>query len=1319
MQTNTRMMEMRLGVILGAIWLLALPATSTPIQESDDSKLLQVTIPTPPQVSATLGGSLTLPCLVSLSQPPPTPSTAGRRAVLSVPRVKWSVLSEGRDTEILVARGDRVKVSEVYRGRASLLSYAVSPADLSLQLDAMGYNDTGFYRCEVQQGLEDAHDAVQVKVKGVVFHYRDASSRYAFTFDQALDACEEIGARVATPEQLLAAYRSGYEQCDAGWLSDQSVRYPIQMPREGCFGDMDGQPGVRNYGLLEPDELYDVYCYVENIEGEVFHGSAPQRFTLWEAKAFCQDQWTELATTAQLYAAWNDGLHHCSPGWLADGSVRYPIVVPRERCGGGEPGVRTVYRFSNQTGFPEPHTQQDVYCFRSNNGPLTDSPHAFQATEPHGVEDHDLDDPLEEVIASKGTFQEQNPAGRPSGPESQSPSPGEEYLTVSRDPTEEPHPSATVPSQIEPPAVASSYPASYHPSPEEHPLTTPPLPSTHQYLGGDGTPTYGPSLETDGDVTTTQTDEDMTTKHTDEDVTTLHTDEDVTTLHTDVDMTTYETDGDVTTHETDEDMTTLHTDEDMTTPHTDGDVTTHNADGDVTTLHTGEGVTTHEADGDVTTLHTDEDVTTHDADGDVTTHEADGDVTTVHTDGDVTAVEAEGDVTPVTEESPSLPVSLEESDSTSPGDTSEPTATPDHFENTPETATVATALAIGTLDATETHNTETQGHGADEESGEEEEDHHTLADIHQEHVSEAHTPSPLPPLLSGPTTAEHPLTEEGGSEEEPLSSRPDESAVPLGASHDQTPEESSGSAAQDSTPQPGPENHFTTLHYISTMGLTSVLSGSLSPSAGGVEDSSQHESGFTQTPEGGVVVGRVQDMEQEVLSERVEVLLGGEQDPLKEAVEHSSGGEGSAEVSGGALGESSGMEPEEGSLMEEQTPVAVTDGGGGASETPDSEESFTESSVTLLPDDLTLTSEAAFTGRTPTPTAPQETRSDVEYSAEPPVTVETGLADDITDEDHEEDATMMMDSTSLEQRHSETPSPRPIDAYYAGWTAEDVKEEVEQEESYTHSASPTTRHDGGDIDHCVEDSCLNGGTCVDREPRVCVCLPSYGGNLCQTDLNACDMGWEKFQGVCYRHFSKRQGWEVAEQHCRMLGANLVSIMSPEEQDYVNDKYKEYQWIGLNDRTIEGDFRWSDGNPLLYENWYRGQPDSYFLSGEDCGVIVWHEGGQWSDAPCNYHLSYTCKKGPSSCGAPPEVLNAKVFGKERSRYETHAMVRYYCTEGFLQRFDPVIKCLISGQWEGPQITCTEHSEQLVPNQKPLEGYSALSGAPVDLSDHHSE
>lgn len=99
------------------------------------------------------------------------------------------------------------------------------------------------------------------------------------------------------------------------------------------------------------------------ISGKVFYESTSKRFTLAEAKAYCEHQGAQLASTSQLYAAWNDGLDHCSPGWLADGSVRYPIVNPRERCGGPEPGVKTVYRYSNQTGFPEPLSRYDAYCF--------------------------------------------------------------------------------------------------------------------------------------------------------------------------------------------------------------------------------------------------------------------------------------------------------------------------------------------------------------------------------------------------------------------------------------------------------------------------------------------------------------------------------------------------------------------------------------------------------------------------------------------------------------------------------------------------------------------------------------------------------------------------------------------------------------------------------------------------------------------------------------------------------------------------------------------------------------------------------------------
>ncbi|KAI1229907.1 Brevican core protein, partial [Lamprotornis superbus] len=100
----------------------------------------------------------------------------------------------------------------------------------------------------------------------------------------------------------------------------------------------------------------------------IFLETAPERFTLEEAAQRCRALGAELASPGQLYAAWNAGLDACNPGWLADGSVRYPIVTPRERCGGALPGVKTIFLFRNQTGFPDAQSRYDAYCFRGKEG---------------------------------------------------------------------------------------------------------------------------------------------------------------------------------------------------------------------------------------------------------------------------------------------------------------------------------------------------------------------------------------------------------------------------------------------------------------------------------------------------------------------------------------------------------------------------------------------------------------------------------------------------------------------------------------------------------------------------------------------------------------------------------------------------------------------------------------------------------------------------------------------------------------------------------------------------------------------------------------
>lgn len=50
-------------------------------------------------------------------------------------------------------------------------------------------------------------------------------------------------------------------------------RYPITDPRPGCTGDLLNRPGVRTYGIRDPAEKYDVYCFIDKLNGKLLKRS--------------------------------------------------------------------------------------------------------------------------------------------------------------------------------------------------------------------------------------------------------------------------------------------------------------------------------------------------------------------------------------------------------------------------------------------------------------------------------------------------------------------------------------------------------------------------------------------------------------------------------------------------------------------------------------------------------------------------------------------------------------------------------------------------------------------------------------------------------------------------------------------------------------------------------------------------------------------------------------------------------------------------------------------------------------------------------------
>jgi len=122
-------------------------------------------------------------------------------------------------------------------------------------------------------------------------------------------------------------------------------------------------------------------------------------------------------------------------------------------------------------------------------------------------------------------------------------------------------------------------------------------------------------------------------------------------------------------------------------------------------------------------------------------------------------------------------------------------------------------------------------------------------------------------------------------------------------------------------------------------------------------------------------------------------------------------------------------------------------------------------------------------------------------------------------------------------------------------------------------------------------------------------------------------GWLEFENYCYKAVEPEYGptWHEANDICKELDANLASIHSDEENNFILSITSGFHfgvWIGLH--WDDNEFKYTDGSAYDYSNWYPGEPD------ENACVGFRHSDGLWNgfqdDADCNFwEADYVCKK----------------------------------------------------------------------------------------------
>ncbi|XP_051907364.1 macrophage mannose receptor 1 [Hippocampus zosterae] len=128
------------------------------------------------------------------------------------------------------------------------------------------------------------------------------------------------------------------------------------------------------------------------------------------------------------------------------------------------------------------------------------------------------------------------------------------------------------------------------------------------------------------------------------------------------------------------------------------------------------------------------------------------------------------------------------------------------------------------------------------------------------------------------------------------------------------------------------------------------------------------------------------------------------------------------------------------------------------------------------------------------------------------------------------------------------------------------------------------------------------------------------------ELRCSGPDWYEFGEFCYKSFQDKKTWADAQDTCRSIGAELVSIRSMVEQSWL-ESYLYFatsdMWTGLNDLLVSGMYVWSDQHMVTFTYWAPGQPNNHHGFNDDC-VKMLHQTGRWNDVSCTELNRFMCK-----------------------------------------------------------------------------------------------